>query len=343
MLKHESMRLNKFISESGLCSRREADRYIATGNVLINGRKATIGDKVGYKDKVMVNGQLLEPRAEENAIYLAFNKPVGIVSTTELTTKDNIISYINHSERIFPIGRLDKDSQGLIFLTSNGDIVNKILRAGNKHEKEYIVTVDKPITERFIEEMSGGVPILGVMTKRCTITRESANSFRIILIQGLNRQIRRMCEFFGYEVTKLERIRIMNVQLKGLPVGDWRELTENELSEIFSKLEHSSDEGKTKAKPKSKAKPKPKYDWDLQDSAAREAKPRRSTGGKPASTSSSKRIGKSKPTPERPAGPKGRSGSRVNKSAKPGGSGPSRGPKARSGSSSSGRSKSGRR
>jgi len=235
-------RLNKYISESGLCSRRAADRYIEQGNVYINGRKAKVGDKVFFGDVVVVNGQTIEPKAAENSILLAFNKPTGITSTTEAGVKSNIVDYVNHSERVFPIGRLDKDSQGLIFLTNNGDLVNKILRAGNNHEKEYIVTVNKPITDRFVEGMSKGVPVLGVMTKKCKVTKEAPQVFKIVLIQGLNRQIRRMCEHFGYEVTKLERVRIMNISLKGLPLGEWRELTPEEQDGIYKMVAKSSSE-----------------------------------------------------------------------------------------------------
>ena len=233
-------RLNKYISESGLCSRRAADRFIELGQVFINGRKAKVGDKVFFGDLVKVNGQDIEPKQAENSILLAYNKPVGITSTTEANVKGNIVDHVNHSERVFPIGRLDKDSQGLIFLTNNGDLVNKILRAGNNHEKEYVVTVDKPITEQFIEGMGKGVPVLGIMTKKCKVVKESTFVFKITLVQGLNRQIRRMCEHFGFEVTKLDRIRIMNITLKGLPIGDWRELTEAEQAEIFKMIEKSS-------------------------------------------------------------------------------------------------------
>lgn len=235
-------RLNKYISESGLCSRRAADRYIELGQVIINGRKAKVGDKVFFGDLVSVNGNTIEPKQAENSILLAYNKPVGITSTTEPNVKGNIVDHVNHSERVFPIGRLDKDSSGLIFLTNNGDLVNKILRAGNNHEKEYIVTVNKPLTDQFIEGMGKGVPVLGVMTKKCKVTKESPFVFKIVLIQGLNRQIRRMCEHFGFEVTKLERTRIMNITLKGLPIGDWRELTEPEQSEIFKLVAKSSSE-----------------------------------------------------------------------------------------------------
>jgi len=244
------MRINKFISESGLCSRREADRFIERGVVFINERKAKIGDLVKAGDSVRVNGHKLEPLQGEDIIFIALNKPVGVTSTTEENVRDNIIQFVNHSKRIFPIGRLDKESQGLIFLTNNGDMVNKILRAGNNHEKEYVVTVNKPLTQSVITAMANGVPILGVTTKKCKVVQESVNTFRIILIQGLNRQIRRMCEHFGYDVIKLERIRIMNIDLKGLPVGDWRDLTEREIKVIYSMLEKSSsvDEKKTKHK-----------------------------------------------------------------------------------------------
>lgn len=241
------MRLNKFISESGLCSRREADRFIEQGKVLINGRRANVGDQVNVNDRVQVNGNDLEPRQAENDIFIALNKPVGITSTTEEDVRDNIVKYVNHSKRIFPIGRLDKDSQGLIFLTNNGDLVNKILRAGNNHEKEYIVTVNKNLTTEVIEGMTNGVPMLGVTTKKCKVIQESPTKFRIILIQGLNRQIRRMCEHFGYEVTKLERIRIMSITLKGLPTGDWRDLTETEVKTIYKMIEDSSSSGLKKS------------------------------------------------------------------------------------------------
>ncbi|MBT7611245.1 MAG: 23S rRNA pseudouridine(2604) synthase RluF [Bacteriovoracaceae bacterium] len=236
------VRLNKYISQSGLCSRREADRFIESGKVLINGKKVGIGEQVAPGDTVTVNGQLIPPRDEERLIFIALNKPTGIVSTTESSERANIVDFINHSTRIFPIGRLDKESQGLIFLTNNGDLVNKILRAGNNHEKEYLVTVDKPITDSFIHGMSKGVPILGVVTKGCKVAQESSHSYRITLIQGLNRQIRRMSEYFGYEVQKLDRQRIMNISLKGLPVGDWRDLNEAELKSLFKLIENSSSE-----------------------------------------------------------------------------------------------------
>ncbi|MBQ0643106.1 23S rRNA pseudouridine(2604) synthase RluF [Proteus mirabilis] len=237
-----STRLNKYISESGICSRREADRYIEQGLVLINGKRAGIGDRVTAGGEGKVNGRLIEAQDNSELVLIALNKPVGIVSTTDEGEKDNIVDYVNHSTRIFPIGRLDKDSQGLIFLTNHGDLVNKILRAGNSHEKEYLVTVDKPITDEFIRGMGAGVPILGQKTKKCKVKKEAAMVFRITLVQGLNRQIRRMCEYFGYEVTKLERIRIMNVSLAGLPVGEWRDLTDDELIKLFDAIEASSSE-----------------------------------------------------------------------------------------------------
>jgi 23S rRNA pseudouridine2604 synthase len=248
------MRLNKFISESGMCSRREADRFIAQGVVYINGRKADIGDQVNVGDRVRVNGMDLEPRQDDEIVFIALNKPVGVTSTTEEGVRDNIVQFVNHSKRIFPIGRLDKDSQGLIFLTNNGDLVNKILRAGNNHEKEYVVTVNKPLTPEMISGMSKGVPMLGVTTKKCKVVQESINTFRITLIQGLNRQIRRMCEHFGYEVVKLERVRIMNIDLKGLPLGEWRDLSDDEMTVIYEMLKGSSDVDEKKMKPKPQAK-----------------------------------------------------------------------------------------
>ncbi|HBI7100357.1 TPA: 23S rRNA pseudouridine(2604) synthase RluF [Clostridium perfringens] len=234
----DEVRLNKYISETGFCSRREADKLIEQGRVKIDGLKATTGMKVSKGQSVSIDGKPL--KVENELVYIALNKPVGITCTTESKIKGNIVEFINHEKRIFPIGRLDKDSQGLIFMTNDGDIVNKILRAGNNHEKEYIVTVNKPITHEFIKGMSNGVPILGTVTKKCLVKKESKNSFRIILTQGLNRQIRRMCEYFGYEVKKLERIRIMNVSLGNLKMGSWRYLTKKELAEINRLTENSS-------------------------------------------------------------------------------------------------------
>ncbi|MDP9770022.1 23S rRNA pseudouridine(2604) synthase RluF [Kosakonia cowanii] len=275
MLPTQSTRLNKYISESGICSRREADRYIEQGNVFINGKRAGIGDQVVAGDVVKVNGQLIEPRSEEDLVFIALNKPVGIVSTTEEGEKDNIVDFVNHSSRIFPIGRLDKDSQGLIFLTNHGDLVNKILRAGNDHEKEYLVTVNKPVTDEFVRGMGAGVPILGTVTKKCKVKREAPFTFRITLVQGLNRQIRRMCEHFGYEVTKLERTRIMNVSLTGLPPGEWRDLTDDELIALFKLIENSTSE----AKPKAKSNAKPQA---AKKPAVKAAKPEEKSRAKPA-------------------------------------------------------------
>ncbi len=264
------MRLNKFISDTGLCSRREADKYIEQGHVFINGKRAKIGDIVKPKDRVRVNGHELEPLEEEDLVLIAFNKPVGVTSTTEDAVKNNIIDYVNHSKRIFPIGRLDKDSQGLILLTNNGDLVNKILRAGNNHEKEYVVTVNKTLDPAHLQSMAQGVPILGQTTKKCKVQQIAPTVFNITLVQGLNRQIRRMCEYFGYEVTKLERVRIMHLQLKGIPLGEWRDLTEEELKTLFVLIKDSSSEAVEKPKkkaptpakktaPKQAKKPYPSY------------------------------------------------------------------------------------
>ena len=245
---NNSTRLNKYIRESGICSRRDADRFIEQGNVYINGKRAQIGDQVMPGDTVKVNGQLIEPQDADDFVFIALNKPVGIVSTTEKAEKNNIVDFVRHGIRIFPIGRLDKDSQGLIFLTSNGDLVNKVLRAGNNHEKEYLVTVNKPITESFIKGMAGGGPILGQMTKKCPVSKVAPTVFNITLVQGLNRQIRRMCEHFGYEVVKLERTRIMNVNLKGLAIGDWRDLTQKEMSVLLKSIEGSASEDSNASK-----------------------------------------------------------------------------------------------
>lgn len=228
--RNSELRINKFISEKGVCSRREADKLVEEGRVFINGIKAATGSKVYPGDEVKLDGKLLTKR--EELVYIALNKPAGITSTTEHKVKGNIVDFLKHEKRIFPIGRLDKDSQGLILLTNDGDIVNKILRAGNNHDKEYIVTVDKPITQEFIRRMSSGVGILDTITKPCIVKPEGKCTFRIILTQGLNRQIRRMCEALGYRVIKLKRIRIMNIHLKDLPEGKWRYLTTEELQTL---------------------------------------------------------------------------------------------------------------
>ena len=232
------VRINKFISETGFCSRREADKLVENGRVTLNGKQAVLGDKATENDEVLIDGKPL--RIKKAGVYIAFNKPVGITCTTERQINGNIIDYIKHPERIFPIGRLDKPSEGLIFLTSDGDIVNKILRAGNNHEKEYVVTVDKPIKPDFVQKMSNGVPILDTITKKCFVRKEGTYVFTIILTQGLNRQIRRMCEYLGYSVTKLKRVRIMNVTLENLPVGKWRNLTIEELKQINDSVQSST-------------------------------------------------------------------------------------------------------
>jgi 23S rRNA pseudouridine2604 synthase len=239
MEKPTGTRINKYLSEIGYCSRREADKLIEAGRVLVNGKKAEMGVKISPQDKVTVNGEMLN-RPKNKKVYLAFNKPKGIVCTTDTQVeKDNIIDFINYPKRIFPIGRLDKPSEGLIFLTNDGDIVNKILRAQNNHEKEYIVTVNKPITQAFLHKMSNGVPILDTVTKKCFVKQTHKNQFRIILTQGLNRQIRRMCEYFDYRVTSLKRVRIMNVKLD-TKVGKWRYLKPEEMEKLTQMLVKSS-------------------------------------------------------------------------------------------------------
>lgn len=239
MSESQGTRINKYLSEVGFCSRRAADKLIEAGRVTINGEIPEMGTKTFPGDEIRVNGKLIsEP--EEAHVYIAFNKPIGIVCTTDTKAeKDNIIDFINHPKRIFPIGRLDKPSEGLILLTSDGDIVNKILRAKNNHEKEYEVMVNKPITKDFIKKMSNGVPILDTVTHKCEVKQIGNLKFNIILTQGLNRQIRRMCEYLGYEVTKLKRIRIMNIPLD-LPIGKWRDLTKREMEEINHLVADSS-------------------------------------------------------------------------------------------------------
>ena len=231
-------RLNKYLSEAGYCSRRAADKLIDEGRVTINGVVPEMGSKVVLGDTVKVDGKTILNDAKKRT-YIAFNKPVGIVCTTDSDVeKDNIIDYINYPSRIFPIGRLDKDSEGLILLTDDGDIVNKILRASNNHEKEYIVTVDKPISQTFVQRMSSGVPILETITKECKVQKMSTYEFKIILTQGLNRQIRRMCEYLNYEVQSLKRTRIMNIHLKS-EVGSYRDLTDLEMGTLNETLKHS--------------------------------------------------------------------------------------------------------
>ncbi|MBS1513194.1 MAG: 23S rRNA pseudouridine(2604) synthase RluF [Bacteroidetes bacterium] len=236
--------LNKYISESGFCSRREADVYIEQLRVTINGREAHKGNRVKDGDVVLIDGEPIRKkhaRNKSNAVYIALNKPKGITCTTDLKDKTNIVDFVNYKSRIFPVGRLDKRSEGLIFLTNDGDIVNKILRAGNNHEKEYIVTVDQPLTAEFIQKMRAGVRIAhGVITKSCFVKQEGADRFRIILIQGLNRQIRRMCEVLGYQVQTLKRIRIMHITLSNLPPGKWRYFTTPEIETMQNLVAGSS-------------------------------------------------------------------------------------------------------
>ncbi|MCZ8514543.1 23S rRNA pseudouridine(2604) synthase RluF [Paenibacillus filicis] len=230
------MRINKFISETGLCSRREVDKMIEAKRITINGKPAELGSQVEAGDEVRVDGRVVG--SKKGYVYIALHKPVGITSTTERHVRGNIVDFVGHKERIFPIGRLDKDSEGLILLTNDGDIVNKVLRSENEHEKEYIVTVDKPVTPAFLKGMAGGVHILETVTKPCRIKPMGERVFRIILTQGLNRQIRRMCAAFGYEVRRLKRIRIMNIRLAGLPVGQWRDLERDELAELLRRIGH---------------------------------------------------------------------------------------------------------
>ncbi len=234
----EQVRLNKYLSELGFCSRREADKLLEQGRITVNGQQPEMGFKVTEKDAILVDGKPVK-KPDSDHVYIVLNKPVGIVCTTDTKReKNNIVDFVKHPKRIFPIGRLDKPSEGLILLTSDGDIVNKILRAKNNHEKEYIVRVDKPITAQFLKKMGGGLPILGTMTNKCEVEQIDTLTFRIILTQGLNRQIRRMCEYLGYEVKKLKRIRIMNIHLD-LPVGKWRDVTKAEMTELLHLLEDS--------------------------------------------------------------------------------------------------------
>ena len=235
----ELTRINKYLSEIGYCSRRAADKLIEEGRVTINGEVPEMGTKISEEDQVRINGKLVSQPRKKKMVYLAFNKPAGIVCTTDTKReKNNIIDYINYPTRIFPIGRLDKPSEGLIFLTNDGDIVNKILRARNKHEKEYEVTVHKPVTKEFVQAMSTGVPILDTVTRKCFVKQTDKKKFKIILTQGLNRQIRRMCEELEYDVKKLKRVRIMNIKLD-IPVGTYRDFTVKELNQINQSVEHS--------------------------------------------------------------------------------------------------------
>ena len=257
-------RLNKFISDTGFCSRREADKYIEDGRVTVNGLRPEMGVKVASSDVVLIDNKPL--KAVPKRAYIAYNKPVGITCTTERKIQSNIVKAVNYPDRIFPIGRLDRPSEGLIFLTNEGDIVNKILRAGNNHEKEYVVTVDKPLNRQFVNKMAGGIPILDTVTKKCKVTQTGAQEFTIILTQGLNRQIRRMCEYLGYEVVTLKRTRIMNVTLKGLKVGQWRHLTQQEMALINDSI---ADSGKTEELSVDENKQAAKVTTPLQERAPR--------------------------------------------------------------------------
>lgn len=236
----EMIRLNKFLSEAGVCSRREADRLIESGRVFVDGKRAETGMKVSSAQEIKVGKKVVSKGNE--MVLLAVNKPVGIVCTEEKREKKNIIRFLNYPTRITYIGRLDKDSEGLLLMTNNGDIINKMMRAGNRHEKEYKVTVDKPITPEFLEKMGAGVPILDTVTRPCKIRQIGKYKFDIILTQGLNRQIRRMCEYFGYKVSRLERIRVMNITLGNLKPGEYRKVTEKELEELYELIKDSSNE-----------------------------------------------------------------------------------------------------
>lgn len=327
-------RLNKYISESGFCSRREADALIAENRVSINGKVPELGTKVAPGDAVYVDGKRIKASAtnKSDRIYIVYNKPVGITCTTEHQVKGNIVDAIGHKERIFPIGRLDKPSEGLIFLTSDGDIVNKILRAENAHDKEYVVTVDKPLTEKFASQMAAGVPILGTVTKPCDVTIVSRFVFKIILTQGLNRQIRRMCEYFGYDVTRLRRTRIMMVSLGKLKPGQWRNLTDSEVTALDRAV---ADSRKTSDAAPDKPKPKPTLNSNSNSNSNSKSKPesrpkpaapaggrkppgtsRPGKGGHPAANAGQKPPRKSAKKPGKKPGKKPAKGGRPGKSAR---------------------------
>lgn len=239
-MKEELIRLNKFLSEAGVCSRREADRLIEAGKVFVDGRRAETGMRVSPAQEIKVGKKVIHKGNE--MVLLAVNKPAGIVCTEEKREKHNIIRFLNYPTRITYIGRLDKDSEGLLLMTNNGDIINKMMRAGNRHEKEYKVTVNKPVTREFIEKMGQGVPILDTVTRPCKVKAIGKYKFNIVLTQGLNRQIRRMCEYFGYKVTRLERVRVMNIQLGSLKPGEYREVTDDEIRELYELIKDSSNE-----------------------------------------------------------------------------------------------------
>ncbi len=289
----DTLNVNKFISDSGICSRREADRLIEQGRVLINGAKATLGQRVSPGDEVVVDGQRIQTKVQR--VYMAFNKPEGLTSTTDPKDPTSLVRHIDYHERIFPIGRLDKDSTGLILLTNDGNIVNKILRAGNAHEKEYVVKVNKPITPEFVQRMSDGVPILGTKTLPCQVFQTGRSSFRIILVQGLNRQIRRMSEALGYKVVELQRIRVMNISLGNLKPGRWRLLAPAEMAELQKAIAKSvnaeSASRRVKEPGPEGASGKPKRNWAEERAALRKPTP---------TTRVKKRGGSSETAPSRP-------------------------------------------
>lgn len=322
----QSISLNKFISDTGYCSRREADNLITSGRVLLNDRPAVLGNRYKPGDTVEVDGSLITAAKKEKRVYLALNKPQGITTTTELHIKDNIISFVGYPKRIFPIGRLDKDSEGLIFLTNDGDIINKILRAGNNHEKEYIVRVNKPINPGFVKQMSQGVHILDTTTLPCKVEMTGRQTFRITLTQGLNRQIRRMCEALGYTVVGLQRVRIMNVRLDKLQVGKWRYLSDAEIS-IIKESVADSGKGHTESKPAAPKKrttapapkgkyPKPGFTPDSKAPA------RKNTSDKPATRNTKPHAGKTDDKPAR----KGNATAKAAPSRKGRGTGPAKHP-----------------
>lgn len=292
-----SISLNKFVSSTGVCSRRQADEWIAQGRVTINGEIAQLGNRVFPKDVVQVDGERV--RKKKKVLYIAFNKPVGVVSTTEHKEKNNIIDYINHSERLFPIGRLDKPSQGLIFLTNDGDIVNKILRAGNNHEKEYLVTVKQLIVPEFILKMRDGVQLEETVTKKCKVKQINSFTFKITLTQGLNRQIRRMCQSLGYNVAKLIRTRIMNVKVNTLKVGQWRELTSTEMQEINEMISHSSKTEEASEDRNRRKRKTSKKKRNSQFLPSSESKPKSKSKPKDFQVDSEESPAKKKPAPKR--------------------------------------------
>lgn len=270
----DSVRLNKAISDSGLCSRRQADTLIEKGRVTINGKLAELGERVMPDDEVRVDGKLI--KKNEKQVYILLNKPVGIVCTTNRRFEDNVVDFVKHPERIYPVGRLDKPSEGLLLMTNDGNIVNKILRAANEHEKEYIVEVDRPISREFIYSMANGVPILDTVTKPCEIERINNYKFRIILVQGLNRQIRRMCEYLGYNVVALKRVRLINLKLGDLPIGKWRDLTPAELRG----LQEAVKDSESMPSPKTEEVKRPARDMDRNDGIRGRRNEIRRTGGK---------------------------------------------------------------